>query len=927
MNRLFLIDAYAMIYRAYYSFINNPMMNSKGENTSAILGFVNSLAEILKKENPTHIAVVFDPPNLTFRNTLSPEYKAQRPPTPEGIKTAIPWIKKILDAFGIKQITVDNYEADDAIGTLAKKAEKQGFDVYMVTPDKDYNQLLSDHIWVYKPKKSNSEVEIINEKEFIKQSGLDSALQFIEILALWGDASDNVKGVNGVGEKTAYKLISQYKSIEGIYENINQLKGKQKENFIACKDIVALAKQLVTIVIDAPVDFIEEDFKKKDTQETILRDIFTELEFKNLADRILGKTSNNSEPKKQMPAFEQGTLFFDGVITTPNEPIKFENIKTVNHEYKVLTTDEEITELSNNLQKLKEFCFDTETNSLTIHEAKLVGMSFSWEIHKAIYIPFDINNQERTFQIINILKPAFENPNSLKIGQNIKFDIHVLKNYGVEVEGNLFDTMVAHYMLQPEQRHNMDYLSEVYLKYTPVHIEELIGEKGKTQINMSQVDISKIKEYAGEDADVTYQLKQALYSELEKNNILKPALEIEMPLIHVLADMEYTGVCIDTEFLKSYTQELNKEISKKEEEIYGYANKKFNIASSKQLGTILFDELKIDSAPKKTKTGQYATGEEELIKLKDKHKIIEAILDYRGLKKLVSTYTEALPLLINSKTGRIHTNFNQTITATGRLSSTNPNIQNIPIRTEEGRKIREAFIASSKENLIYSADYSQVELRVMAHLSNDENMISAFKADQDIHRATASLIFGVKPEEITREQRSNAKSANFGIIYGISAFGLSNNTGLSRTEAKQIIDNYFIKYPDIKKYIDNSIAEARNKGYVTTMFQRRRYLPDINSRNPNVRTQAERNAVNTPIQGTASEIIKIAMIDVFNKFKEEKLKSKLIIQVHDELVFDVFPEEKEKVEQIVTSSMENAVNLSIKLKVEGNFGKNWLEAH
>lgn len=925
MPRLFLIDAYAMIYRAYYSFINRPMVNSRGENTSAILGFVNSINDILKRDNPTHIAIAFDPPNLTFRNDLCPSYKAQRPPTPEGIKFAIPWIKKIIDLLGIKQVMVDKYEADDIIGTLAKKAEKEGFEVFMVTPDKDYNQLVSDNIKIYKPKKNNAEIEIIDAKEFCAQTGLKDPLQFIDILALWGDASDNVKGVTGIGEKTAYKLIQDYGSIDNIYENISKLKGKQKENFINDREVVKLARTLVTIVTDAPIDFSADEFAKREPNEEALREIFAQLEFRNLSERLFGKQSAPQQPK-----FEQGTLFFDGAedasAPTPAAPVHFETAKTTEHTYHLVDTVEKIKELADNLLKQKEFCFDTETDSLTIHQNRLVGMSFAWEPHVAYYIPFNPQNEAQSKEYLEILKPALTSPDILKIGQNIKFDIQVLKNYGIEICGNLFDTMVAHYMIQPEQRHNMDYLSEVYLKYTPIHIEELIGEKGKNQKSMQDVDIELIKEYAAEDADVTYMLKNALYAELEKTGVLKATLEIEMPLIYVLAEMEYAGVCINTDFLKEYTKTLNNEILDKEQEIYGYAKHEFNISSPKQLGVVLFEELKVDSAPKKTKSGQYATGEEELLKLKDKHEIINAILDYRGLKKLVSTYTEALPELINQSTGKIHTSFNQTVTATGRLSSTNPNIQNIPIRTPEGRKIREAFIAS-EGNEIYSADYSQVELRVMAHVSGDEKMIDAFAHDEDIHRSTAAKIYGINIDEVSKEQRSNAKSANFGIIYGISAFGLSANTGLSRTDAKTLIDNYFVQYPSIKNYIETTVADARKNGYVETMFHRRRYLPDLNSRNPVVRAQAERNAVNTTVQGTAADIIKIAMINVYNRFKAEGLKSKLIIQVHDELVFDVCPDEKDRVQQIVTQSMENAVSLKVKLKAEGNFGKNWLEAH
>ncbi len=916
---LYLIDAYAMIYRAYYSFINKPMTNSKGENTSAVLGFVNMLGEIINTNQPTHMAVVFDPPYPTFRNLLSPEYKAQRPPTPEGIKTALPHIKEIVDALGIKQVTVPQYEADDAIGTLAKQAEEKGFEVFMVTPDKDYNQLVTDNIKLYKHKKSNTEVEIIDRKAFIQSTGLDYPKQFIDVLALWGDAADNVKGVTGVGEKTAYKLINEYKSIEGIYQNINKLKGKQKENFINDHEQVLLAQKLVTIDTNAPITFDPEQYIKQNPDEEKLRAIFAELEFRTLADRILGK---KKQPAQQ-DLFAQGTLF-NKTQQEEQPKQKLETIKTITHDYEVISTIEQTKSLVDILLKQNEFCFDTETTSLSIRQAELVGMSFCTTPHKAYYIPFNTDKQQ-TQNILEIIRPALENKDINKIGQNIKFDILVLKNYGIEVKGQLFDTMVAHYLLNPEQRHNMDYMSEIYLNYTPVHIEELIGAKGKSQKSMRNVDIQIIKEYAAEDADITLQLKEKLQAELKKNELIDYARNIEMPLIYVLADMEYEGVSINTEFLNNYTTELNQEIATIEQKIYQLSATKFNIDSPKQLGEILFDKLQIKPAPKKTKTGQYSTGEEELSKLKN-NEIIDLILKYRGLKKLVSTYTEALPALINPVTGKIHTSFNQTVTATGRLSSTNPNIQNIPIRTPEGQKIRAAFIPSPN-NKMFSTDYSQIELRVMAHFANDENLISAFEQGMDIHRATAAKIYGITPEQVSKQQRSHAKSANFGIIYGISSFGLAAQTGLSRTEAKQMIDNYFLQYPKIREFIDNTTTQARQNGFVSTMYGRKRFLPDLNSQNFNVRTAAERNAINTPIQGTAAEIIKIAMIKIWRKFKEQNLKSKLIIQVHDELVFDVVQGEEEIVKNIVETQMENAAKLKVILKAEGGFGSNWFEAH
>ncbi len=921
---LFLIDAYAMIYKAYYAFISNPMMNSKGESTSAAFGFVNSLQDIIKKENPSHIAVVFDPPYPTFRNEMSPEYKAQRPPTPEGIKTCLPYIKQILEAWGIHQVVVPRYEADDTIGTLATQAAANGFQIYMVTPDKDYKQLLKgDCIMLYRPKKGAG-YDIIKEADFLAETGLDNPKQFIDILALWGDAADNVKGVTGIGEKTAYKLISQYKSMEGIYKNIDKLKGKQKENFINDQETAFLAKDLVTICTEAPVDFVADDFLRKDINEDGLRKIFMQLEFRNLADRIIGK--------KAPMQFEQGTLFAAFNSNPEPEPkpaIQLKTIKDVPHEYILVDTDEALANLRDELMAQPEFCFDTETTGLSVHGNHLVGMSFAYQDRKAYFIHFDAANDSETRRRLAIIAPVFDTPDIRKIGQNIKFDILVLRGYKVNVRGQLFDTMVAHYLLQPEQRHNMDYLSEVYLEYTPVHIEQLIGEKGKVQKSMSEVDIHDITEYAAEDADITWQLYRKLYAELEKNSMLDMAMKIEMPLIYVLADMEFTGVCIDSKFLSEYSKELNAKSAELESKIYALAGKQFNIASPKQLGDVLFVDIKIAENPTVTKTGAFATGEDELLKYKDKSEIVDHILEYRGLKKLVSTYTDALPQLVSPITGRIHTSFNQTITATGRLSSSNPNIQNIPIRTPEGKRVREAFIPSKTGNLIYAADYSQVELRVMAHMSGDENMISAFQNDEDIHRSTAAKIFGVEPDAVTREQRSHAKSANFGIIYGISAFGLSQDTGLSRSEAKEVIDNYFATYPGIKSFIANTIAECQKNHYVSTMFGHKREIQDrdINSRNFTVRAAAERLAVNTPVQGTAAEIIKIAMVNIFNEFQTRQLKSKLLIQVHDELVFDVFPDEMELVEQIVVSQMENAAQLKVRLKVEGKFAANWLDAH
>lgn len=922
MKKLFLIDAYAMIYRAFYSLINNPMVNSKGESTSAVYGFMNFLLDILKNEQFSHIAVVFDPPYPTFRNKIYPEYKAQRPLTPEGIKTGVPRIKDILDAIGVKRVEVPEYEADDVIGTLAKQARRKGFEVYMITPDKDYNQLLEDGIYIYKPQKGKN-AEIVSAESFCNETGLDNPLQFIDILALWGDAADNVKGIPGIGEKTAYKLITQYKSADNIYKNLSLLKGKQKESFVQYKDDYLLAHKLVTIVTDAPTEFVEDDFVRKATDEEKLRSILDELELKGLTARVL--------PKAKPIEAVQGSLFFDPVAIAPVvQPViaaKHENIDTIPHVYHVVESDEDMVDLRHKLLELTEFCFDTETTGLETRNLKIVGMSFCFKAHEAYYVPFNVNDDGDTQRRLEFFRPAFMAESITKVGQNIKFDILVLRNYGIEVKGRLFDTMVADYMVNPDRKHNMDYLSEVFLNYTPVHIEELIGDKKSKQTTMDKVDIQQIKEYAAEDADVTYQLKEKLYAELQKYDLLKAAEEIEMPLIYVLADMEFNGVCIDASYLKSYTAELNAELADIERKIYDYAGREFNISSTRQLGDVLFNEMKVDDKPKTTKTGQYSTSEDDLAKIKDKHPIIGEILNYRGIKKLVNTYTEALPQLVNPKTGRIHTSFNQAVTSTGRLSSTNPNIQNIPVRTEEGQKVRAAFIPSSPENFIFAADYSQVELRVMAHLSGDEAMIQAFNNDEDFHRATAARLFDIPPEQVTKKQRSFAKSVNFGINYGISAFGLSQDTGLSRNEAKELIDGYFNTFKGIKKFMESTVADCRAKAYVSTMFGHRRYLTDINSRNVTVRAAAERLAVNTVVQGTAAEIIKIAMNNIRREFRAADLRSQLLIQVHDELVFDVFPDEKSAVEQIVVRQMESAAQLKVKLKVEGKFAKNWLEAH
>ncbi len=923
-KKLFLLDAYALIFRAYYAFIKNPRYNKKGLNTSAILGFTNTLAEILRKEKPTHIAVVFDPPTGNFRNEIFPEYKAHRDATPEDIIKSVPYIKKIIKAFNIPVYEVPGFEADDTIGTLAKKAEKKGFTTYMMTPDKDYGQLVSDKIFMYKPKRSGNEAEVLGEKEICEKYGIENPEQVIDILAVWGDTADNIPGIPGVGEKTSMKLIQKYKNTEGLFEHINELKGKQKENVENSKDLVELSKRLVTISHDVPVELNENELAIKEPDYNKLEEIFKELEFGALAKRLI--------PGKQ-EIVTQGNLFGNNTsenISDTNDKEKenlFRNIHNTEHNYLLLETSEEINNLVSKLEKTSEFCFDTETTGTDPHLAELVGISFSYRKFEAYYIPVP-EDKSKTKEILNVLKPILENPDIKKIGQNIKYDIIVLANYGINVSGKLFDTMLAHYLLEPAKRHNMNVLARTYLDYDPVSIETLIGKKGKNQLSMRKVELEKVAEYAGEDADITFQLKEVLEKELSKEKKLKKLAEdIEFPLVYVLADMEKSGVKICKEQLRIYEKELTERIEKTENKIYELAGTKFNIASPKQLGVILFDRLKIIDKPKKTKTGQYATGEEELQKLKNKHEIIKLILDYRGYAKLLSTYVKALPELINPKTGKIHTSYNQAVTATGRLSSTNPNLQNIPIRTEDGRKIREAFIPSDENHILLAADYSQIELRIMAHLSRDKNMLEAFQNKEDIHASTAAKIFGVNLDEVTKEMRNKAKSANFGIIYGISAFGLAQNLEISRSEAKELIEGYFATYPDVKKYMDESIRIAREKAYVSTIFGRKRQLLNINSRNSLLRSNDERNAINAPIQGTAADIIKIAMNNCQKKLKDAGLKAKMILQVHDELVFDVPKDEAEKTRKIVIYEMENAVKLSVDLIVDSNFGENWLKAH
>ncbi len=919
-KKLFLLDAYALIFRSYYAFISNPMKNSTGQNTSTAFGFTVTLDEVLRNQNPTHIAVVFDPSGPTFRNEIFPAYKANRDETPEDIRNAIPAIKKIIEAYNIPVVESEGFEADDVIGTLAKQAEKEGFKVFMMTPDKDYAQLVSENILVFKPRKSGNDSEILGQAEICQKFGISDPLQFIDILALWGDASDNVPGVPGVGEKTATKIISEFGSIENIYNNIGKFKGKLRENLENFKEQALLARKLVTIRLDVPVTFNAELYARQKSDFDKLKEIFQELEFKALLNRLI-KSDNSPTP----PSGQQGDLFSGFAVQVPVLS-NLDNINTIKKTYFLVNEEKTLIELAEKLNNCTAFSFDTETTDLEIFTANLVGISFSVKADHAYYVPLS-QDFEKVLKTLEYFSSALHNKRILKIGQNLKFDIRMLKKYGVEVSGPLFDTMIAHYLLQPEQRHNLNVLSENYLNYSPVKIEELIGEKGKNQGNMKDVPLEKIKDYAAEDADLAFQLHEIFNVKLINERLGDLASEIEMPLIYVLSDMEHNGIKMDKSSLLAFRTDLVKDILLCEEKIYKLAGVEFNIQSPRQLGEILFDRLKIDSDAKMTKTQQYSTGEEILVKLAGKHEIIDEVLTYRGLKKLLSTYVDALPKLVDNHTGKIHTSFNQTIAATGRLSSNNPNLQNIPIREERGREIRRSFVPENEENMFLSADYSQIELRLMAHLSKDENMISAFMQGEDIHTATAAKIYKIEPGDVSREMRSRAKTANFGIIYGISAFGLSQRLNINRTDAKDLIDNYFMTFPGVRAYMDESIRLAREAGYVTTMLGRKRYLPDINSRNANIRGMAERNAINAPIQGSAADIIKIAMIRIHQKMKESKMASKMILQVHDELVFDMKKSEEPALREMVCYEMENAIRLSVPLIVEMGSGSNWFEAH
>lgn len=922
MEKLFLLDAYALIYRAYYAFIKNPRINSKGLNTSAILGFVNTLEEVLTKEQPSHIGIAFDPAGPTFRHEAYEQYKAQREETPEGIRAAVPYIKDIIRAYRIPILEVSGYEADDVIGTLARQADARGVDTFMMTPDKDYGQLVTEHVKMYRPKYGDKEFEVLGVEEVKEKYGLSSPTQVIDMLGLMGDSADNIPGCPGVGEKTATKLIQQFGSIENLLAGTDQLKGALKTKIENNREQIEFSKFLATIKTDVPIELDMEQLKKEEPDEEKLRSLFEELEFRTLLDRKFKK--ENPQPAQDL---FQGTLFADFTANSPEES-KNSSLTKYNKgdfDYQLIDTEEKRKEIIDLFFTNDFLSLDTETTGTDPISAKLVGLSFSIRENQAFYVPIPQNDEEAQ-KIVNEFKPIYENEKILKIGQNIKYDLLVLQNYGVELKGKIFDTMIAHYLLQPELHHGMDYLAEVYLNYQTIHIEELIGSKGKNQKNMADLPPTAVYEYACEDADVTLKLKNVLEPLLKENDCDRLFWEIEMPLMPVLAYMERNGVCIDQEGLKETSRLYTEEMNRIEKEIHELAGTDFNIASPKQVGEVLFDRLKIVDKPKKTKTGQYVTSEEVLESLRAKHPVVEKILEHRGLKKLLGTYIDALPKLVNPVTGHIHTSFNQTITTTGRLSSSNPNLQNIPVRNEYGKEIRKAFIPE-EGCLFFSADYSQIELRIMAHLSGDEHMIEAFRNGQDIHAATAAKIFKKSLEEVTKEERSKAKTANFGIIYGITAFGLAERMGVSRTEAKELIEGYFQTYPKVKEYMNRSIEMAREKGYTETVYHRKCHLRDINSHNAIVRGYAERNAINSPIQGSAADIIKIAMIRIYRRFREEQLRSKMILQVHDELNFSVYPEEKEKVQQIVIEEMENAYSMLVPLEADYGWGKNWLEAH
>lgn len=927
-KRLFLLDAYALIFRGYYAFIKNPRINSKGLNTSAIMGFMNSLLEVIRKEKPNYLAVCFDKGGSQERFSIFPEYKANRDETPEAIRIAIPYIHKILDAMQIPIIEKEGYEADDIIGTLAKQAEQEGYTTFMVTPDKDYGQLVSENIFMYKPARGGKDIEIWGVEEVKQNFGVNSPEQVIDLLGMMGDAVDNIPGFPGVGEKTAQKLIQEFGSIENLLQNTDKLKGKLRENIENNAEKGLLSKRLARIILNVPVTFHKENFALSSPKMEEIIPIFEELEFRTMLGTLQKafQQVNTSNTEYNLFNISENSQNIQLSLFDNPETSQYKTIKDIEHSYYLIENKEDSYKLVSELLLQKEVCFDTETTSLNELEAELVGMAFSWEKHKGYYVLFP-ESKELTQEILEIFRPFFENSSITKIGQNLKYDIKVLAKYNIQVLGNLFDTMIAHYLLNPDGKHNMDILSENYLHYSPISIETLIGKKGKGQLSMRQVPPQEQKEYAVEDTDVTLQLKNIFEQQLQKYNAEKLFSQIESPLVQVLADMELEGIRIDVPFLKSLSNDIEKDIFSLQQAVYEQAGETFNLSSPKQLGDILFEKLKLISKPKKTKTGQYATSEEILSELAPKHKIAANVLEYRQLQKLQSTYIDALPKEVNSTTERVHTTYMQAVTATGRLSSNNPNLQNIPIRTERGQQIRKAFVPRNEDYTLLSADYSQIELRVIAALSGEKNMIEAFLQNQDIHRSTAAKVFNVDIQSVTREQRSHAKTVNFGIIYGVSAFGLSNQTELSRSESKELIDTYYQTYPQLKVFIDKQIHFARENGYVETILGRRRYLPDINSRNQVVRGAAERNAVNAPIQGSAADIIKIAMINIYNLLKDNKLKTKMLLQVHDELIFDVPKNELDFVKPLIKKTMEEAYQFAVPLVVDLGIGKNWLEAH
>ena len=920
MAKLFLIDAYALIYRSYYAFIKSPRINSKGLNTSAVMGFCNTLNEVLTKEKPTHIGVAFDH-GKTFRHDAFPEYKAQREETPEDIKLSVPLIKQVLEAMHIPILQVDGFEADDIIGTIATRFGADGIDTFMLTPDKDYGQLIGPNVFMYRPRHGGG-YEILGEKEVGEKYGIPTPAQVIDLLALMGDSADNFPGCPGVGEKTAAKLINQFGSIDNMLQHTDEIKGKLREKVENAVEDIKMSKFLATIRTDVPMQLDLDELKVKQPDEAKLRAIFEELEFKTLINKFL----NKSEPKPKTDN-NQLDLFAENTTNESDEPknAKFESIKTTQHEYKLVENEEELRQLCDFFITKKSVSIDTETTSTDAISAELVGLSFSVEEKKAFYVAVPANYEE-ALKIVQIFKPLYESDKIMKIGQNIKYDYEVLTRYGVTLQGKMFDTMIAHYLIQPELHHNMDYMAETLLGYQTIHIEELLGPKGKKQKNMRDLSPTDIYEYAAEDADITLRLKNVLEPRLKELGVEELFWNIEMPLVRVLADMELNGVCLDTEALQDTSKIFTERMKQYEQEIYKEAGEEFNISSPKQVGDILFGKLQIMDKPKKTKTGQYVTSEEVLQSLENKSPIVRNILNYRGMKKLLSTYIDALPKLINPRTGHIHTSFNQALTATGRLSSSDPNLQNIPVRTDDGKEIRKCFIPE-EGCLFFSADYSQIELRIMAHLSEDENMMEAFREGHDIHRATAAKIWHVDIDKVTDAQRKKAKQANFGIIYGITTYGLAQRMDIPNGEAKELIEGYFRTFPKVQAYMEHAKEVARAKGYAETLFHRRRYLADINSRNATVRGFAERNAINAPIQGTEADIIKVAMVRIWERFKKEGIRSKMILQVHDELNFSVFPEEREQVESIVIEEMQNAYPLNVPLIADAGWGKNWLEAH